>query len=196
MPCTAPITEGFPNKRTSRLVHVSKLVAAQTCVLSTATDALKLAARDVPPLNPVQPIHNSPAPASIRSILLGGNRSLSFGSRGPTCHNQTHPTHARPHVLDSLDQRRRIPKAIFPCKFISANLECLQKNLRAKDGRWWKVFRDSSPTLWLFVLWRILQEGQKTGKYIATIAGFRLSNKITDPHYEREMRTDSPNMQQ
>ncbi|PON53828.1 hypothetical protein PanWU01x14_199900 [Parasponia andersonii] len=41
-----------------------------------------------PPLNPVHPSHNNPAPASIRRMLFGGNLSLSLFSRGPTCKSQ------------------------------------------------------------------------------------------------------------
>jgi hypothetical protein len=154
-----------------------------------------LAARDVPPLNPVQPIHNSPATASIRSILLGGNRSLSFGSRGPTCHHQTHPTHARPHVLDSLDQRRKIPKAIFPYKFISANLECLQKISEQKmedDGRSFEVLRQ------LFGVLYFGEFSRKDRKLVNT------SPQLLDSDYQtrsrivtkRETRTHSPDIQQ
>lgn len=43
MPCTAPITEGFPKTNVSRMTQVSKLVAAQTCVLRAASDASTLA---------------------------------------------------------------------------------------------------------------------------------------------------------
>ena len=85
MPCTAPMTEGFPKKRRSRRSHISKLVAAQTCVFRTARDASTLATYGSPPLKPVQPIQSSPAPASIRIMLFGGNLSLSLVSLGPTC---------------------------------------------------------------------------------------------------------------
>lgn len=85
MPCTAPITDGFPKKKTSRSVHMSKLVDAQICVLSTAMDESILAEYGAPPLKPDHPSHSSPAPASTRSILFGGNRSLSAADLGPTC---------------------------------------------------------------------------------------------------------------
>lgn len=87
MPWTAPITEGFPKKMRSRMSQVNKLVAAATCVFNTAKDASMLAAYGSPPLNPVHPIHSSPAPANIRRILFGGNLSLSFVDLGPTCNH-------------------------------------------------------------------------------------------------------------
>jgi hypothetical protein len=85
IPCTAPITLGLPNTMTSNVVHVSRLVAAHTWVLRTANPAIKLALNGAPPLKPDHPIHNSPAPVSMRSMLLGGNLSRSLGSLGPTC---------------------------------------------------------------------------------------------------------------
>lgn len=85
IPCTAPITEGLPEKNVSRMSQVSKLVEAQTWVLRTARDASVLATYGSPPLNPVQPIQSRPAPASIRMMLFGGgNLSLSFSVLGPT----------------------------------------------------------------------------------------------------------------
>jgi len=84
MPCTAPITEGFPKKQVSRSSHVSKLVAVHTWVLRTARDEIVLIAKGPPPLNPLHPIQSKPAPASIRIILFGGNISLSLSILGPT----------------------------------------------------------------------------------------------------------------
>uniref|UniRef100_J3M810 Uncharacterized protein n=1 Tax=Oryza brachyantha TaxID=4533 RepID=J3M810_ORYBR len=84
MPCTAPITDGLRKKMTSRQVHMRRLVAAQTLVLSTATDAAMLAADGAPPLNPAHPIHSSPPPAIISRMLFGENRSRSLFSLGPT----------------------------------------------------------------------------------------------------------------
>uniref|UniRef100_K3YWZ4 Uncharacterized protein n=1 Tax=Setaria italica TaxID=4555 RepID=K3YWZ4_SETIT len=85
IPCTAPITDGFPKKKTSRSVHTSRLVDAQICVLSTAIDESMLAEYGSPPLKPVHPSHSSPAPASTSRTLFGGNRSLSDADLGPTC---------------------------------------------------------------------------------------------------------------
>jgi len=85
MPCTAPITEGFPNTMTSKVVHTRRLVAALMFVLSTAIEDATFAAYGAPPLNPDHPIHNNPAPASISSTLFGGNLSLSLFNLGPTC---------------------------------------------------------------------------------------------------------------
>lgn len=85
MPWTAPMTEGFRKKMTSRMTQVSKLVAVQAWVLRTAREASAFTMYGSPPLNPVHPIHNSPAPASIRRMLFGGNLSLSLFSLGPTC---------------------------------------------------------------------------------------------------------------
>lgn len=85
MPCTAPITEGFPKKMTSKVVHTRRLVAAEMFVFSTAIEAVRFAAYGAPPLNPDHPIHNNPAPASISSTLFGGNLSLSLFNLGPTC---------------------------------------------------------------------------------------------------------------
>ena len=85
MPWTAPMTEGFRKKRTSRMTQVSKLVAVQAWVLRTAREASEFTVYGSPPLKPVHPIHSSPAPASIRRMLFGGNLSLSLFSRGPTC---------------------------------------------------------------------------------------------------------------
>lgn len=86
MPWTAPMTEGFLKKMTSSHVHTRRLVAAQMLVLRTAMDESVLAVYGSPPLNPAHPIHSSPAPASISSTLFGGNLSLSFFDRGPTCY--------------------------------------------------------------------------------------------------------------
>lgn len=44
IPWTAPMTEGFPKKITSRVVHMRRLVAALMFVLRTATEASILAA--------------------------------------------------------------------------------------------------------------------------------------------------------
>ena len=88
MPCIAPNTRGFPKKMVSRINHVIRLVAAQTWVLRTARDASKLATAGAPPLKPLHPIHSSPAPPSIRIILLGGKLSLSPLALGPTFQNQ------------------------------------------------------------------------------------------------------------
>jgi hypothetical protein len=93
MPCTAPMTDGLRKKMTSRQVHMRRLVAAQTLVLSTATDAAMLAAYGAPPLNPAHPIHSSPPPAIISRMLFGENRSRSLFSLGPTC---------QPHALEVL----------------------------------------------------------------------------------------------
>lgn len=87
IPCTAPITDGLPKKATSKHVHIRRLVAAHTLVFSTAMDAVLLAAYGAPPLKPDHPIHSSPAPASINSILFGENLSLSLFSLGPTYRN-------------------------------------------------------------------------------------------------------------
>ena len=43
MPCTAPITEGFPNTATSKQVHINRLVAAQMLVFTTAIEESMLA---------------------------------------------------------------------------------------------------------------------------------------------------------
>lgn len=43
IPCVAPMTEGFSKKMMSKSSHVSKLVAAQMWVLSTAKEASMLA---------------------------------------------------------------------------------------------------------------------------------------------------------
>jgi len=85
IPCTAPITDGFPKKKTSSSVHMSRLVDAQICVLSTAMDESMLAEYGSPPLKPVHPSHSSPAPASTSNMLFGGKRSLSDADLGPTC---------------------------------------------------------------------------------------------------------------
>ena len=85
MPWTAPTTEGFLKKMTSRHVQTMRLMAVQMLVLRTAIEATELAAYGPPPLNPAHPIHSSPAPVSVNSILFGGNLSLSFCALGPTC---------------------------------------------------------------------------------------------------------------
>ena len=85
MPCTAPITDGFPKKIMSRDIQTRRLVAVQTWVLRIAMDALTLAAKALPPLKPDHPSHRRPAPARVIRMLLGGKLSLSFFSRGPTC---------------------------------------------------------------------------------------------------------------
>ena len=85
MPWTAPITEGFPKKATSREVHTRRLVAAHMFVFNTAMEDAVFAAYGAPPLKPDHPIHSNPAPASISSTLFGGNLSLSLFSLGPTC---------------------------------------------------------------------------------------------------------------
>lgn len=84
IPWTAPITEGLPKKTTSREVHTRRLVAAQMFVFNTAIEDATFAAYGAPPLNPDQPIHNNPAPASISNTLFGGNLSLSLFILGPT----------------------------------------------------------------------------------------------------------------
>lgn len=89
IPWTAPMTDGFLKKTTSRQVQTRRLVAAQMLVLRTAMEESMLAEYGSPPLKPVHPIHSNPAPASIRSTLFGGNLSLSFVHLGPT-----YPMHA------------------------------------------------------------------------------------------------------
>lgn len=84
MPCTAPMTDGLPKKITSRVVHVSRLVDAQICVLSTAIDEMTFAEYGPPPLNPDHPSQRRPAPASTSSTLFGGNLFLSTCALGPT----------------------------------------------------------------------------------------------------------------
>lgn len=96
IPCTAPITDGFPKNMTSRDVQTRRLVAAHMFVFNTAIEASMFAAYGAPPLNPDHPIHSSPAPASISKTLLGGNLSLSLFSLGPTytiCSKLSHAQH-------------------------------------------------------------------------------------------------------
>jgi hypothetical protein len=93
MPCTAPMTDGLLKKMTSRQVQVSRLVAADTLVLSTATDAVMLAAYGAPPLNPAHPIHSSPPPVIISRMLFGEKRSRSLFSLGPTCDQKVVSAH-------------------------------------------------------------------------------------------------------
>jgi len=68
------------------MTHTMMLAAVHTCVLRTARDAMVLATNGAPPLNPLQPIQSSPAPAStiIMLFVAAGNGSLSFSARGPT----------------------------------------------------------------------------------------------------------------
>ncbi|BAS87275.1 Os03g0838450, partial [Oryza sativa Japonica Group] len=84
MPWTAPTTEGFLKKMTSRHVQTMRLMAVQMLVLRTAMEATELAAYGPPPLNPAHPIHSNPAPVSVNSMLFGGNLSLSFYETGGT----------------------------------------------------------------------------------------------------------------
>lgn len=117
MPWTAPITEGFPKKMTSRMSHVNKLVAAATCVFNTAKDASMLAAYGSPPLNPDHPIHRSPAPANIRSMLFGGNLSLSLVDLGPTCDNISLKDHHR-KVYSSIESYSFFLLIVFFFSFV------------------------------------------------------------------------------
>lgn len=84
IPWTAPITDGLPKNTTSSDVQMRRLVAAHMLVLRTATEAVMFAAYGAPPLNPDQPIHSRPAPASMSRTLFGENRSRSLLSLGPT----------------------------------------------------------------------------------------------------------------
>lgn len=72
IPWTAPTTELLRYTAMSRESQTRMLVAVHTCVFSTASDVILLAARWAPPLNPVQPIHRNPAPPSMFMILFGG----------------------------------------------------------------------------------------------------------------------------
>jgi hypothetical protein len=104
MPWTAPTTEGFLKKMTSRHVQTMRLMAVQMLVLRTAMEATELAAYGPPPLNPAHPIHSNPAPVSVNSMLFGGNLSLSFCALGPTC--QPH-IDIYVHLSEPLRRRRR-----------------------------------------------------------------------------------------
>ena len=42
-------------------------------------------------MKPVHPSHSRPAPASTSSMLLGGNRSLSYADLGPTQYTAVRP---------------------------------------------------------------------------------------------------------
>jgi hypothetical protein len=97
IPCTAPMTEGLLNTSTSKLVHISKLVAAHMFVLMTAMEESMLAENGSPPLKPAHPSHRRPAPASMSNTLLGGKRSRSFVNLGPT-YKTPHIQTSREHI--------------------------------------------------------------------------------------------------
>lgn len=123
MPCTAPITDGFPKKKTSRIVHTSRLVDAQICVLSTAMDESILAEYGSPPLKPVHPSHSSPAPASTSSMLLGGNLSLSDADLGPTCMVRDVRNHRCRSGMVNLTRERSLPYPVGSSEACDARRE-------------------------------------------------------------------------
>ena len=89
-----------------------------------------LAAYGAPPLNPDHPIHSSPAPVSMSSMLLGGNLSRSLGSRGPTYTTTTpfppNPLNKRPETKMPFTTFRKPQKQLYSLK-AQPKQECLKK---------------------------------------------------------------------
>src|SRR5512146_3305964 len=69
-PVTMPSTLGLLSRQL-RNIQTTAASAAAVLVVTTALTASPLAARALPPLKPNQPIHNKPAPRTVRGILLG-----------------------------------------------------------------------------------------------------------------------------
>ena len=85
------MTDGFLKKMISMIVHVSKLIAVQIFVFSTATPASGEAAYGSPPLKPFHPVHRIPAPTNMRVTLDGLASTRSLSRRGPIHHAPTNP---------------------------------------------------------------------------------------------------------
>ena len=71
MPDASPSAVGLPLCNHSTSIHPSPAAAAAAWVAANADPATALLAPALPPLNPNQPNHSSPAPSRVRTMLFG-----------------------------------------------------------------------------------------------------------------------------
>src|SRR5262245_646713 len=70
-PDARPSAVGLPRCSHSMATQLSAAAAAAACDATTASAARLPAPSALPPLNPNQPNHRSPAPVSVSTMLLG-----------------------------------------------------------------------------------------------------------------------------
>src|SRR6185503_7904144 len=82
-PVTIPSTLGLLSRQL-RNIHTTAAAAAAVLVVTRAWTANPFAARALPPLKPNHPIHNRPAPRTVKGILLGSRGAYPNHLRFPS----------------------------------------------------------------------------------------------------------------